>query len=441
MKILLLTVGGSCEPLVTSIKMHKPNFVFFLCSDDQTFPKKTTGSYITVDGEGYPCIIRDEEAKPSIVSQTNLKDDQYKKVIIPNIDGIFECYGASFNTIAEARERFPQAKIIADYTGGTKTMSAGMLLAALDDGEVDLYLVGGERLDLNKVRSGSQMVMKCNWMPLIWKRRFSSIESLFKEHDYNGCLELIEEAAKDVEIGSREQKVISVYKSLSHCFLEWDRFNHEEALTYLEPYASRYKQYVIILKRIINTKLALAGDKKGKTDLSPVYDLLLNGKRRIKQRNYDDAAARLYRSLELLAQLCLLFESPPLYTRDIDVNSLPDDIREKYESMREVKPDENDQGIVQLSLLKSYELLYDLKHPLGEQVMKNKNKILNFLSIRNQSILAHGFVPIEGIKVEEFYDFLVSLVKDAEEYLKIKEGFDKALQFPEVVDEKLWSTY
>ena len=45
-RILILSVGGSPEPIINAIKFYKPDFVYFFCSSG---PK---GSAVTVDGPG-----------------------------------------------------------------------------------------------------------------------------------------------------------------------------------------------------------------------------------------------------------------------------------------------------------------------------------------------------------------------------------------------------
>lgn len=44
-KVLILTVGGSHEPVVKSIRDNKPDYIVFLCSDDLP---TTKGSYIQI---------------------------------------------------------------------------------------------------------------------------------------------------------------------------------------------------------------------------------------------------------------------------------------------------------------------------------------------------------------------------------------------------------
>ncbi|UNC93162.1 TIGR02710 family CRISPR-associated CARF protein [Candidatus Contubernalis alkaliaceticus] len=433
-KILILTVGSSCEPLVTAINMHKPEYVYFLCSDDSNLPhKKTAGSYTTVDGEGFPCKEWSGKNKPSIVNQTKLQDNQYEIVLIQNKDNLSDCYYASIEAFKKARDNIPYAEILADYTGGTKSMSSGLVAAALDDGEISLYIVGGERLDLVKVRSGSQRIMKCSWMPLLWRRRIITLKALFSKYDYNGCIEFIRQVSSEVLVGSEEDRVIQVYLTVAHAFSAWDNFNHEGALEDILPYTKYFVQHKIFLEDIIRTKPALTDSCETNLSFSPVYDVLLNAQRRLSQENFDDAVARTYRALELLAQICLAFCKPPIYTGIVDPNDLPEKLREKYgfNQMNMVK-NKKESGAVslQLGLVRSYELLSELNHPTGILVMSKQSRMLDLLKIRNESILAHGFSPINSEKAQEFYKFVVSLVLETEKLLGIKKGFYTVFQFP-----------
>ena len=48
-KILILSVGGSPEPIINAIKFYQPDFVYFFCSSG---PK---GSAAIIDAPGDPC--------------------------------------------------------------------------------------------------------------------------------------------------------------------------------------------------------------------------------------------------------------------------------------------------------------------------------------------------------------------------------------------------
>ena len=79
--VLILTVGGSGEPLVKSIKQSKPDYTIFICSADEK-EVNAVGSEKMVDGAGKPCKTREGEYRESIVVQAGLETEQYEKVFI-----------------------------------------------------------------------------------------------------------------------------------------------------------------------------------------------------------------------------------------------------------------------------------------------------------------------------------------------------------------------
>jgi hypothetical protein len=118
-KILLVTVGGSAQPILTAIDTLQPDRVIFFCSAG------SKGSQALVIGEGTPCEIRqgaEVVAKlPNIPTQPGLSNFQpgTDLVLIQNPDDLSECYCLASNTIRTLRQHSPDSQIVADYTGGT----------------------------------------------------------------------------------------------------------------------------------------------------------------------------------------------------------------------------------------------------------------------------------------------------------------------------------
>jgi len=425
-KVLILTVGGSWEPLVTSIQRHRSDYVVFLCSQDGEKPDKRPGSHIMVDGKGLPCTQWGKEAKPSIVAQCGLEPEQYEKIIISGMDSLADCYFSAEQAIKNARDKFSGADILCDYTGGTKSMSAGLAAAALDDGKAQIYLVGGRRDNLVKVRSGTQRVVKGDWSPLLWQRRFDSFKKLFARYDYEGCLELTEQLSTEVVADSKADRIVEVYRSLSRAFLNWDQFRHEDAMDDLEPYVSYLPQQKIFLSEVIKSRKIYEeghGEDK-KVRLHMVYDILRNAERRLLQKKFDDAVSRIYRALEMIAQLCLFFNRPSIDTSRVDLNALPEGLKDKYRQIKEdiaygnMEHGDNNESKMQVGLFRAYELLSDLGHPVGKLAWERKGRMLDIIRVRNFSILAHGLEPIEPAKAKEFYRFTCDLLKQGEKELK-----------------------
>ena len=153
-KVLIVTVGGSYKPIVTAIETLQPERVVFICSDGDR------GSKPQVIGKGNPCEFRRGteviERLPNIPTQANLGErfqEDRDLIEIQEPDDLSECYIKASSTIQTIKRESPEAEIIADYTGGTKSMSVGLAMASLDY-KVQLYLTTANRTNIIKVERG-----------------------------------------------------------------------------------------------------------------------------------------------------------------------------------------------------------------------------------------------------------------------------------------------
>jgi CRISPR-associated protein (TIGR02710 family) len=137
----------------------------------------------------------------------------------------------------------------------------------------------------------------------------------------------------------------------------------------------------------------LNGSTENKYSIYRLVDLLQNINRRMEEGKYDDAQARIYRLFEYMAQIKLYESHNKLETERIKISSLPETLRHKYEKMAGHKQE------VQLSMVRVYELLEDLKDAMGvdfmSQYRQEESELRKLLNQRNKSILAHGFKAIE----------------------------------------------
>lgn len=153
--VLACTVGGSHQPIVTAIQTLKPERAVFFCTGTDPATGKP-GSRSQIEGKGLVIKARHEDDKhtlPAISVQCGLTEGQWEIVEVPadELDEAYICMRRTLARLADENE-----KVVADYTGGTKTMTAALVLAALDDGRVKLQSVTGARSNLVKVRDGSQ---------------------------------------------------------------------------------------------------------------------------------------------------------------------------------------------------------------------------------------------------------------------------------------------
>ena len=406
--ILILTVGGSCEPLVNAILNERPQFVYFICSVGKT------GSHITVDSPGEPCKEYLEgklQTKPSIVSQTGLKKEQYEKWEISDPDSLACCYSRIVELANEIKKRFGEKnpRIIANYTGGTKTMSVALALVAMIEEDWELQLNKGPRVDLVKVRGGDVPILVNKW-EVFSDNILGTIKESLSRYDYSEASELASNALRH-PLSEEKQRYFQRIYSLSKAFEEWDRFNHEEAYNLLLPYAKEFVQHKITLE-------AFLGRNKRASGYELVGDLIRNAERRAVQKRYDDAVARLYRALELFAQIRLkdvlkMTWSPTSKEAfSIDLKCLPEVVKEKYKEKAE-------DGKLKLGLVQDFELLYELKDPFGILFKQKKEALLSAINKRNLSILAHGLNPLTFSEYKEVYSKIFGFIKEVAEKTKI----------------------
>lgn len=389
-KILIVTVGESSSPIVTSIKTKNPDRVIFICSDG------TRSSKSQVIGKGTPCEIRKNdgiiERLPNIPTQAGLGDkfDLTRDLIsLKNPDDLAQCYQLTIAKIQEIQQSFPNSIIESDYTGGTKSMSVGLAIASIDSG-IDLLLTTGIRNDLVSVKRG-EMTSRTDVSSVLIQRIFDRfIPTFLQKYNYSAVVaELTQLMVLNTPSPERREQIHSI-SDICSALDAWDRFDHLTALEFLRPFMinPQIKTLGLFLKRSIGSRGAIDPTYNSVNGMigngyEIAYDLLLNAQRRAIQCRYDDAVARLYRGLELLAQLRLL-KQYDLRTGDVDVAKLPEALRPDYQKYQS-------NGKIQISLLQSYELLLKLDDPIGKLYSEQRNQIIGELEKRNISILAHGF--------------------------------------------------
>lgn len=425
MKTLVITVGGSCAPIITSIEQNKCDQTHFICSDDSNSSK---GSYRSVIGEGKVCGKDPRNPDElNILEHVKIPKEKEGEIYyihrIKNFDDLNDCYVESLNILKDIKEKNPGTEIIADYTGGTKSMSVGLGAASMDIGDVTICLVKGTRTDLMKVQNGTQRIRLSQTNIAYLNRQINTAENLINRYDYDGAINIFEEIIQHTnipqEIDMKLQKNLVVSKALR----AWDHIDHEDAWRLLDLYRKDFVKNIIFLEAVIwsrktlDDKISVEGIGHRGCGYELVEDIVLNAERRAEQGKFDDAVARLYRALELLAQLRLKLE----YSIDpgkVDIEKIPEIYRQEYEAKKE-------DGDVRISLKEDYELLSKMNNDdlLGKIYKENQNRLLDILKIRNYSLYAHGLNPISKEDYEKFNKIFVEDILD-----KFLSNFKKRVQ-------------
>ncbi|MBW4652554.1 MAG: TIGR02710 family CRISPR-associated protein [Kaiparowitsia implicata GSE-PSE-MK54-09C] len=395
MSILFLTVGGSPAPILTAIQSLRPDRTIFICSSG---PR---GSLSQITGEGNPCEIRRGaevvDRQPNIPTQLGMGtrfNADTDLVLLDNPDDLAECYRLIAAKINAIQRESPGGELYADYTGGTKTMSLSLAMSALDYG-VSLYLTtNATRENLFRVERGQSTERAPTTLLTVERALNQDLPRLLQDFNYSGAIATLQALLQSLELPADQKRHIRQQRDLCAGFDAWDRFDHLAAWDLLSMHLDRKHPHALALKRVLTSRQAIDPNFTAPTTLPGhgyelVEDLLLNAQRRAHQQRYDDAVGRLYRALELLAQIRLK-QHYDLETGDLDVTKLPEFLRETYVADRNPRT-----GKIQIPLWKSYLLLSQLlDDPLGRHFQPQANRLQDALHVRNQSLLAHGFTPV-----------------------------------------------
>ena len=385
MTTLICTVGGSHEPIVHVIQALKPDFVCFVCSGDDVATGQK-GSYQQIIGKG--SIIKanwrdDKPSLPNIPAQTGLAEEQYEimEVQPDDFDGLY----AQVSDWFAGRDR-DEEYLVADYTGGTKTMSAALVAAALDADGVELRLVTGSRANLVKVASGSESSAPASVQATRMQRRMNESVAMWEHFAYAEAAIALHKIPMPRNAARRSQ--LQRARNLSEAFAAWDRFDHataERILTQYKPLLGKSLGEMFGVLGFLNKQLP-------EREPLQLFDLYRNAQRRAAGQRYDDAIARLYRLLEWSAQWQLRAFAG-IETADVPEEKIPADI----------KLTKNHSGRYQVGLRNAWELAADHCGEVVRQFWDTEQKVmLNHLQARNHSILAHGFEPLSEQNWRDF---------------------------------------
>ncbi|MBF0220418.1 MAG: TIGR02710 family CRISPR-associated protein [Gammaproteobacteria bacterium] len=379
-RILISTVGGSHQPIVTAIQALAPDFVCFICSeDDAGTGQKGSWTQITQAGLMIKASFKDEKPTlPNIPTQVGLSAEQFEVVKV-NADDLSQATQAMQAHLRQLIVRFNGAEFIADYTGGTKTMSAALVVAALDLPQVELHVVTGNRSNLVKVEDGMQFGTNVTVDSLRFQQQLRNSVAAWQNYGYELSAEAL--AALRSPTDSHWRGVHGRMRDISGALAAWDRFEHTEALNALQ----RYQGVIGKQMSLHFTFLKMLTSEDQRRSAAQWLDLWLNASRRGEQQRYDDAVARCYRLWEWAAQW-LLQQRHQLNTAD-----LPHDLPLSFELPV------NREGKRQASLLQSWKMVAELDNDAVADFMRQQQDTLRDLSqIRNYSMLAHGFTPVNS---------------------------------------------
>ncbi len=89
---------------------------------------------------------------------------------------------------------------------------------------------------------------------------------------------------------------------------------------------------------------------------------------------------------------------------NVDTVLVPEAQREEIESCRDAD------GRIRIGLERSFRLLHALGDPLGAAYLERSKELSQVLQRRNQSLLAHGFRPVDAADFQKMLDIALSFL-------------------------------
>lgn len=418
---LILSVGTSYEPLILNISLLKPKKILFLYTEES------------------------ERILNKIVNFLKLEVTDYNKEIVDATDPL-----SIYQEIKKAYINWDRpAKVYIDFTGGTKTMSAAAALAgSLID--VQLVYVGTERYlpDFRKPEPGSEILLYIdNPIEVFGDFELEKVFTLIERYNYAGAAEKLQKLKDNIPDPLNRQQINFVFL-LVKIYEHWDALEFEEACVLMEQLLKELKRDYRIYKKILmmDFQTILSNQHKILKQLSKIPDLMRqrkqsqilsnkfimislmytmyeNALRREAQEKYDMATLLWYRLLEMIEQRRLMvyqiYVSKPDYNLvDFTMAASHYREREKTDAIRLLKEknfelkkelfhgNERDFLPNPIALLDGYLLLAALGDKISAgrdgKAMNQLRRIRAMVSLRNNSIFAHGLGPVGE---EDYYKF------------------------------------
>jgi len=380
-KAILTSVGGSPSPIIYNIKQHKPEHLWFFCS---------CGSREIAEG-----ILKEVK-----------KDNDYS----PNVRFIeIEQYEVLGPCYLELRRKIPELlkeykiepeEVLVDYTGGTKTMSAALVLAGMEKFSNFSY-IGGEQRDKNGV--GVVIDGKERWVyqQNPWNefaiRDIEQAIYLWNNYLFEASSKIFEDIAKKVNAKHKFQ----AFAELALGMEGRQRFHFSEAVRIFKSVIAKLPSYYygkndFGLIELAKNSLRICEECAKEDEAKILRELLDNSLRTAKQGRFEDAAARLYRAMELQAQIWLREKTNGKFKQGRFVGNMSE-LPEALIGKEYCKPDHRNQ--IKLALTNCIRALNDLgdervKPIFNDMEVGEKSKWFGAIELRNSSILAHNLKPV-----------------------------------------------
>ncbi len=306
---------------------------------------------------------------------------------IPDPDDIHSCRQTMREVIRRVKEHLqPGERLVINPTGGTKQMSAGATLAALDEEAGELMFTTGQRQD-GVVMTGTETPCSVSTQAFFLERDLRIAESLYECGAFFAADRVLRDHPQPEAVRARH---------VALCLHEWQRLHYskaaEHALVFSHDTAAHLKNL----------------SQSDAFDPSRLGDMFASADELLSWGDCEEALARYYRGTEQAAKVRL---ADACKLRPADGGYEIDQIARVSPSMAEKFRVQARNGRVLLTAQRAWEVLEASQDPMAAAYFKDE-KLIAGLRRRNDSFYGHGDLPVSPAEVASVADRLRNLLRE-----------------------------
>jgi hypothetical protein len=305
---------------------------------------------------------------------------------IPNHDDVHECRRFVREVIAAAKQELrPGERLVVNPTSGTKQMSAGATLAALDEEVDQIDFTTGERVD-GVVKTGTEVVQSFDLRGFLFQRDLRTADQLFRHGAFYAAARVLKGYPQHEALPAREKAL---------CLHEWQRMNYAKAASHAAKFSESLRSHLKSLADADAFSISLLGD------------LLAGADELLHWGDCEEALARYYRGAEQAAKVRLAeaYSIRPPYRLESVLGILPAGCR-LAEDLRRSRPGN---GRILLTAQRAWDVLDACGDPMAASYFADQKLQLG-LQRRNEGTYGHGQEPVEAAQVHAVCDRLRELL-------------------------------
>ena len=318
------------------------------------------------------------------------------------------------SVLAEALRETPPEDIVVDFTRGTKAMSAALVLAAARREIPQLRYITGRRDERGMVIAGSEEVRGVRTTIGAGHRRLDLAHDLMRRGNFMAAGAVLPDTEHPTT-GLYPDDLIEIATAVriaARFYAAWDRLDYAAAsgMELGGPPDSDWKE--LWPTSVAQKWVAVLAEGKELRRL--IVDLLANGERRLRQGQHEDALVRAYRVLELIGQTRLFDHG--LDSGNLDPNhAAVQTVQKKIRKKNQVPLGVGHNGRLQAGRFQVARILKECSDPLADRLLRFENEALLKPTLRNNSLLIHGFVvsaPEKPEALHHLFGELTQLARD-----------------------------